>query len=46
MSETAAAIVWALLAILASATAFLAYTLSRTREQLARLEQRVEDWRR
>lgn len=43
MSGTAAAIVSAILGFVGSAVVFLAYSLSRTRERLARLEQHVED---
>jgi len=43
VSSTAAAIVGALIGFIASGIVFLAYSLSRTRERLARLEQKVED---
>jgi hypothetical protein len=46
VSSTAAAILGALLSFLASGIIFLAYSLSRTRERLARVEQRLEDHRR
>ena len=43
MSAEAAAILGTILGFIASGVVFLAYSLSRTRERLARLEQRLED---
>lgn len=43
MSDQAAAIVGAIIGFQSSALIFLAYSLSRFRERLARLEQSVED---
>ena len=43
MSTAAASIVGAILGFQASVLGFLALSLSRTRERLARVEQRLED---
>ena len=43
MSAEAAAIIGTILGFVVSGVVFLAYSLSRTRERLARLEQRLDD---